>query len=188
MKNITVYCGSSAGFDPEFREIAFELGTFMADRQIGLVYGGAKIGLMGAVADGVLAGKGSVTGVIPGFLKTVEVVHEGLTALIVVENMHERKLKMHELCDGVITLPGGFGTMEEYFEVLTWGQLGLHSKPTGLLNCKGFYDPLLELATTMVKSGFLKQQNRDLMLVAAEIPVLVNMMENYMAPVVKKWL
>lgn len=188
MKSITVFCGSSQGFDPKYMHLAFNLGAYLAESQIGLVYGGAKIGLMGAVADGALSKKGSVIGVIPDFLKTKEVAHEGLTELIVVESMHVRKLKMAELCDGVIALPGGFGTMEEYFEMLTWGQLGLHEKPIALLNTHSFYDPLIKLADAMVSSGFLKQANRDLMLSANEIPALLKLMQSYNPPSITKWL
>lgn len=188
MKSITVFCGSSQGFDPAFIHLAFNLGAYLAESQISLIYGGAKIGLMGALADGALSKNGNVIGVIPDFLKTKEVAHEGLTELIVVESMHIRKLKMAELCDGVIALPGGFGTMEEYFEMLTWGQLGLHKKPIALLNTNNFYDPLIALADSMVGAGFLKQENRNLMLLANEIPVLIEMMQSYNPPTITKWL
>lgn len=168
--------------------IAYNLGVTLADSGINLVYGGAKIGLMGAVADGALSKNGKVTGVIPGFLQTKEVAHEGLTELIVVDSMQTRKLKMSELSDGVIALPGGFGTMEEYFEMLTWGQLGLHKKPVALLNTNSFYDPLLTLADSMVTAGFLKQANRNLMLSATEIVPLLELMVSYNPPIVTKWL
>lgn len=188
MKSITVFCGSSQGLDPAYMKLAFNLGAYLADSQITVIYGGAKIGLMGAVADGALSKNGTVIGVIPDFLKTKEVAHEGLTELIVVGSMHIRKLKMAELCDGVIALPGGFGTMEEYFEMLTWGQLGLHKKPIALLNTYNFYDPLIELADSMVRAGFLKQGNRDLMISTSEIPVLIEMMRSYNPPNITKWL
>ncbi|WP_460640373.1 LOG family protein [Larkinella harenae] len=188
MKAITVFCGSSPGFDPQLMKSAYQLGEILASSSIMLVYGGAKVGLMGAVADGCLSYKGRVIGVLPKFLQTKEVAHEALTELIWVESMHERKLKMHELSDGVITLPGGYGTLEEYFEMLTWGQLGLHKKPVALLNVNNFYDGLLALADTMVQTGLLKQVNRDMMLVSDDIDHLLNQMKNYTAPAVGKWL
>ncbi|HET8809811.1 MAG TPA: TIGR00730 family Rossman fold protein, partial [Flavobacteriaceae bacterium] len=143
--SIAVFCGSSVGNDPKISEDAYELGKIMAQRKITLIYGGSKLGLMGQVAKGVLENGGKAIGVIPGFLKTKEVAHEGLTELIVTKNMHDRKLKMQELSDGMIALPGGFGTMEEFFEILTWAQLGLHQKPIGLLNSASFYDDLLRM-------------------------------------------
>src|SRR5690606_15661454 len=138
MNNIVVFCGSSIGTDRVYEEQAFLLGKTLAEASLGLVYGGAKVGLMGAVADGALGHGGKVVGVLPRFLQTREIAHDGLTELFIVETMHERKTKMNELCDGIIALPGGFGTMEEFFEMLTWGQLGLHQKPVGLLNTDGF--------------------------------------------------
>jgi len=188
MKSITVYCGSSAGTDPIYINEAFRLGVYLAEEGIELIYGGAKVGLMGAVADGALSAKGQVTGVIPGFLKTSELAHEGLTRQIEVETMHERKLKMNELADGIIALPGGFGTMEEYFEMLTWGQLGLHKKPVGLLNTNGFYDSLIRMADEMVSAGFLKPGNRDLMLSGTEIAGLISSMKHYEPPLITKWI
>lgn len=188
MKAITVFCGSSAGINPEYKALAFELGQELAFRDITLVYGGAKIGLMGAVADGALSESGKVIGVLPEFLQKKEITHTGLTQLILVDSMHERKLKMYELSDGVIALPGGFGTMEEYFEMLTWGQLGLHKNPIALLNVHGFYDGLLAFADTMAVTGFLKPENRGLMLADTSIPGLLLQMENYNPPVVTKWI
>lgn len=154
IKNIAVYCGSSPGFDPFFMNAAFELGEYLGSQQIGLVYGGASVGLMGAVANGCLSKNGSVTGVLPNFLKNKEIEHSGLGKLILVESMHERKLKMFDLSDAFIVLPGGFGTMEEFFEVVTWSQLGLHHKPIIILNWRGFYNPLLTLMQNMMDSGF----------------------------------
>ena len=145
MKRIAVYCGSSPGTNVFYKSQALAVGKTLAKNKFGLVYGGAKIGLMGAVADGVLKSGGEVIGVLPIFLQSKEVAHENLTELILVKTMHERKTKMNELCDGVIALPGGFGTLEELFEMLTWSQLGLHKKPIGLLNTKGFYNPLITL-------------------------------------------
>jgi uncharacterized protein (TIGR00730 family) len=187
-QRITVFCGSSAGLDPQLISAAFELGEAFANSGIGLVYGGAKVGLMGAVADGCLSRKGSVIGVLPGFLQHKEIAHEGLTELILVESMHERKQRMHELSDAAIALPGGFGTLEEYFEMLTWAQLGLHRKPIGLLNWNGFYDGLLALADTMVETGMLKPANRAMMLAAANWSDLLAQMQNYAPPEVGKWL
>jgi uncharacterized protein (TIGR00730 family) len=188
MKRIAVYCGSSSGTDANFKAQATLLGQTLAKRDIGLVYGGAKVGLMGAVADGVLQAGGKVIGVLPDFLRSKEIAHGGLTELILVESMHERKTKMNELCDGVIALPGGFGTMEEFFEMLTWAQLGLHQKPVALLNIDHFYDALLTFVQTMVDKGFLKEINRTMLLVSHDIDDLLDKMDNYVAPAVGKWI
>lgn len=188
MKRITVFCGSSAGKKGKYREEAFLLGKILAQNNIGVVYGGAKIGLMGAVADGALSEKGEVIGVIPDFLQTKEVAHNKLTEMIVVGSMHERKLKMHDLADGFIALPGGFGTMEELFEILTWGQLGLHKKPVGLLNMENFYQPLLDMLSKMTEQDFLKDINREMLLSDTNINNLLNKMEEYQAPETPKWL
>ncbi len=188
MKRITVFCGSSAGNNGKYREEAFLLGKILAQKNIGVVYGGAKIGLMGAVADGALSEAGEVIGVIPDFLKTKEVAHTELSEMIVVESMHERKLKMHDLADGFIALPGGFGTMEELFEILTWGQLGLHKKPVGLLNMENFYQPLLNMLSQMTEQNFLKDINRDMLLSDDSIDKLLTKMEQYQAPETPKWL
>ena len=146
------------------------------------------MGLMGALADGALQNGGQVTGVIPYFLKVKEVVHETITELITVETMHERKLKMQELCDGVITMPGGWGTMEELFEMLTWGQLGLHNKPIGLLNVNGYYDALKALCDTMVQEGFLNEYTNTMLLTNESIEELLEQMEAYVAPEAPAWL
>ncbi len=188
MNNIAIYCGSSTGNNKRYEQQAYKLGKTLAIKNTGIVYGGAKIGLMGAVANGALDNKGEVIGVMPHFLKSKEVAHEGLTQLILVDTMHERKTKMHELSDGVIALPGGFGTMEELFEMLTWGQLGLHRKPMALLNINGFYDPLLHLANTMTETGFLKEENRIMLLADANIDALLQKMDEYQPPAVTKWL
>ncbi|WP_224996580.1 TIGR00730 family Rossman fold protein [Cesiribacter sp. SM1] len=188
MKRITVFCGSSFGTEKVFEEQAFLLGQYLAKKGIGLVYGGAKVGLMGAVADGALSVGGEVTGVLPNFLKSKEIAHAELSELILVETMHERKMKMHELSSGIIALPGGFGTLEELFEMTTWAQLGLHQKPIGLLNVSGFYDPLLEMTQNMVAKGFLKDVNHKMLLVSAEIEDLIHQMEHYKAPEVPKWI
>jgi uncharacterized protein (TIGR00730 family) len=188
MKRVTVFCGSSFGTDKEYEEQAYLLGKTLAEKGIGLIYGGANVGLMGAVANGALAHNGEVIGVLPHFLQNKEIAHEGLTELVLVETMHERKTKMNELTDGVITLPGGFGTIEEFFEMLTWAQLGLHRKPIGILNINGFYDELLALVETMVTKGFLKSVNRDMLLTSDNIEDLLSKMSGYEAPAVSKWI
>jgi uncharacterized protein (TIGR00730 family) len=188
MKNLTVFCGSSYGNDTVYKEQSFALGAYLANQNIGLVYGGAKVGLMGAVAQGVLENGGEVVGVLPNFLRTKEVAHEDLTELILVETMHERKMKMHELSDGAIALAGGFGTFEELFEILTWGQLGLHEKPVGLLNTNGFYDHLILMVKTMVREGFLKESNEKMLLVETDFQLLIEDMKNYQAPKIAKWI
>ncbi len=188
MKRITVFCGSSAGKNGKYREEAFLLGKILAQKNIGVVYGGAKIGLMGAVADGALSEKGEVIGVIPDFLQTKEVAHNELTEMIVVGSMHERKLKMHDLADGFIALPGGFGTMEELFEISTWGQLGLHKNPIGLYNIENFYQPLLDMLSQMTEQNFLKDINREMLLSDENIQNLLAKMENYQAPETPKWI
>ena len=179
MKSIVVFCGSSDGYNECYREAAYALGSFLASRGTRVVYGGAKIGLMGALADGVLNNNGKITGVIPEFLKTKEVAHERLSELIIVNTMHERKLKMHELSDGIIALPGGWGTMEELFEMLTWGQLGLHRKPVGLLNVNGYYEALKALTDNMVSEGFLSEFVNSSLLISNSMEELISEMENY---------
>ena len=161
MKSISVFCGSSEGNDEEIINEAYKLGGILAEQNITLVYGGAKIGVMGAVAQGVVDKKGKTIGVIPMFLKTKEIVHTELTELITTDNMHDRKVIMYEKSDGFIIIPGGFGTMDEFFEIATWGQLGLHAKPIGILNTNGYYDALIAQCKMMVSRGFLKQENLD---------------------------
>jgi uncharacterized protein (TIGR00730 family) len=188
MRSVCVFCGSSSGSNPLYAEAAFGLGKLMAGNKIRLIYGGAKVGLMGTVAEGVLQNGGEVTGVLPVFLSGKEIAHGGLTELILVESMHERKMKMSELADGFIALPGGMGTMEELCEILTWSQLGLHHKPAGVLNVNGYYDFLLQLFENMVKEGFLKEKHHQMLLQAPEADVLLTQMKQYQAPEVKKWL
>lgn len=188
MKNITVFCGSSFGTNEVFREQAELLGRTLAKENIGLVYGGANVGLMGAVADGALSENGTVIGVLPNFLRSKEIAHLGLTELFVVESMYERKTKMNDLCDGVIALPGGFGTLGELFEMLTWSQLGLHKKPIAILNINGFYDSLIQLTETMIEKGLLKDVNQKMLLVSDNIPDLLEKMKNYIPPTVGKWI
>lgn len=188
MKRITVFCGSSFGTDKIYKEQAALLGKTLAQQNIELVYGGANVGLMGAVADGILNEGGKAIGVLPNFLRSKEIAHLGLTELIVVESMHERKTKMNDLCDGVIALPGGFGTLEELFEMLTWGQLGLHKKPIGILNINGFYDSLIELTKVMVEKDLLKPVNQKMLLVSDTIEDLLHQMRNYVPPTTGKWI
>lgn len=188
MKRITVFCASSFGTEKIYEEKAIALGKTLAEQNIELVYGGANVGLMGAVADGALHAGGKVIGVLPNFLRSKEIAHLGLTELILVESMHERKTKMNDLCDGVIALPGGFGTLEELFEMLTWAQLGLHKKPIAILNVNGFYDALITLLQTMTEKGLLKEVNREMLLVSDNIDDLLDQMKNYVAPTVGKWI
>jgi uncharacterized protein (TIGR00730 family) len=188
MKRITVFCGSSFGTDEIYKQQATLLGETLAKQDIELVYGGANVGLMGAVADGVLNNGGKVIGVLPNFLRSKEIAHLGLTELILVESMHERKTKMNDICDGVIALPGGFGTLEELFEMVTWAQLGLHKKPIAILNINGFYDSLIQLTEVMVSKGLLKDVNQQMLLVSDNIDDLLHKMNNYQAPTVGKWI
>ncbi len=181
MKSICVYCGSNFNGDPILQKAIEDLAFILADQQITLVYGGGSVGVMGVLANKVLEQQGQVIGVIPQFLMDKEVGHKGLTQLVVTENMHQRKQKMADLCDGFIILPGGFGTLEEFFEVLTWLQLGLHAKPIGVLNVNGFYDPLFQQMDVMVQHRFLKQVNRDLVFNETEASVLVEKMKNFTA-------
>ena len=182
LNKICVFCGSSEGNDSEIYQAAISLGKAFVENNITLVYGAAKIGIMGAVAKSVLEGNGTVVGIIPGFLKKKEVVHLGLTELITTKNMHERKMKMQELSDGFIALPGGFGTLEELFEIITWLQLGLHSKPIGLLNTNGFYDDLIKLIENMVKKKFVSSENYQLLLVDTQIDSLLEKMRRFKQP------
>lgn len=188
MKNVCVYCGSSPGLLPEYCESGRELGHEMAARGLGLVYGGASIGVMGAVADGVLERGGKVTGVIPHSLATREVSHSGLDELIVVASMHERKAKMAELSDGFIALPGGWGTFEEIFEMLTWAQLGFHEKPCGLLNVASYYDRLFAFLENAIEQKFVKEEYRPMIMMDDAPGALLNRFDTYRAPKVKKWI
>jgi uncharacterized protein (TIGR00730 family) len=165
IRRVCVYCGSSSGFDPVYREAAKALGIELARRRIGLVYGGGNIGLMGALADAVLAGGGEVIGIIPHHLAALEVAHRGLTSLVAVDSMHARKHQMAALADAFIALPGGIGTAEELLEVLTWLQLGLHAKPIALLDSNGYFAHLLAFLDHMTSSGFLKEEHRAMLIV-----------------------
>lgn len=186
--SLAVFCASSEGVDKIIYEEAYEVGVFLAHNKIELIYGGSKLGLMGQVSRGVLDNNGSVTGVIPDFLKTREVVHTGLTTLITTRDMHQRKLKMHDLSDGFIALPGGFGTLEELFEILTWAQLGLHKKPIGILNSNGYYDDLLEMMEKMVRKALLKEEYMNLVLVSDNFQELYEKMLRFKPMPVPKWM
>lgn len=188
MNNIAVFCGSSLGTDKELIESTYNLGKTLAHKDITLVYGGARIGLMGKVAQGCLDNNGSVIGIIPEFLQTREIVSNDLTELITTKNMHDRKVIMYEKSDGFIIIPGGFGTMDEFFEISTWGQLGLHSKPIGILNTNGFYDDLLKQGQKMVDKGFLQQANLDAILVSETIEGLLQKMTNFKPLPKPEWL
>lgn len=187
MKSICVYCASSLGNNPYFAEQAFELGQTLAEHGIDVIYGGAKVGLMGKVADGAKSKNGKVFGIIPEFLAAKEIKHDHLDELIVVQTMHERKALMQEKSDGFIALPGGFGAMEELFEILTWGQLGLHKKPIGILNLEGYYDALIQLVETMIQKGLLKSEYKEMLLVSDSIDDLISQMNLYEVPFVTKW-
>ncbi|QKJ30078.1 TIGR00730 family Rossman fold protein [Mucilaginibacter mali] len=187
MKAICVFCGANFNGDPVLKEAVEQLATVMAARDIALVFGGGKVGVMGLIADTMIANGGKTIGVIPQFLMDKEVGHTGLTELHIVENMHQRKQMMNDLCDGIIMLPGGFGTLEEFFEVLTWLQLGLHQHPVGVLNVNGFYDNLLKQMDVMVEQRFLKQANRDLVITSADPVELVSLMSNFIAKPDEVW-
>ncbi len=187
MKSIAVYCGSSKGINGVYKEDTEALGKLLARKKIAVIYGGGKVGLMGVLADAVLGAGGKITGVIPSFLKTKEVAHADLSELICVDTMHERKALIDKMSDGVIALAGGFGTMDELFEMLTWGQLGLHQKPVGLLNTNGFFSHILLAIEKMVSEGFLNKANREMLLVSENIEDLLLQMENYQALSVPKW-
>ena len=174
LTTIAVFCGSQLGLHPGYREAAVELGHLLGERSIELVYGGAKVGLMGALADAALEYGGQVTGVIPETLKEKELAHPGLSELYVVASMHERKAMMERLSQGFIALPGGIGTLEEIFEILTWAQLGLHHKPCGLLNTAGYYDGLISFLRTMGHQGFLKELFEKRLLLKGQPSVLLD--------------
>ncbi|HWZ13801.1 MAG TPA: TIGR00730 family Rossman fold protein [Mucilaginibacter sp.] len=178
MKSICVFCGANFNGDPVLKQTLEQLAEVMVSRGMDLVYGGGRVGVMGLLADEVLRRGGKVTGIIPQFLMDKEVGHTGLTELHIVKNMHERKQLMNDLCDGIVTLPGGLGTLEEFFEVLTWLMLGIHEKPVGLLNINGFYDHLLMQMDLMVEQRFLKPGNRNLLITSTDAIELIDLMEN----------
>jgi len=182
MKKIVVFCGSSLGFNPVYKEAAIELGNYFAKNKIGLVYGGGKIGMMGVLANTILRHKGDVIGVIPKLLEKEEVVHAGVEEMIVCKKMSDRKVIMSKLIDGYITLPGGFGTLDELFEALTLNQLHIEQKPVGLLNTNGFFDAVLLQLDRMVEEGYLKQENRKMLLVETSVNELMQKMNTYKTP------
>ena len=188
MKRVCVFCGSNPGINPAYAAAARELGAALAERGIGLVYGGGKVGLMGAMADSALAAGGEVIGVIPEALFAKEVGHTGLTDLRVVPSMHDRKGMMGDLAHAFITLPGGVGTMEEFFGVLTWAQLGLHRKPCGLLNVDGYYDRLLGLFDSFISERFARPEHRDIVLAERDIAPLLDRMAAYEPPLLTRWI
>ncbi|TYZ06065.1 TIGR00730 family Rossman fold protein [Hymenobacter lutimineralis] len=188
MKSVAVYCGASSGSNQLFTDQARLMGRILAERNLTLVYGGGRVGLMGTIADSVLEHGGQAIGVIPDFLADKELAHIGLTQLHVVTSMHERKLKMAELAEGFVAMPGGYGTLEELFEVLTWGQLGLHKKPVAVLNVAGYYDHLLRALDHMADEELLRRENRSQLLQAADPAALLDQMDRWQPIDVEKWL
>lgn len=188
LKTLCVFCGSSAGFNPIHSEVATTFGELLAEEGIELIYGGGSVGLMGALADAVLGAGGRVIGVIPRFLATRELLHTGVTQMQLTDTMHERKGLMSELSDAFVALPGGLGTFEELFEVLTWAQLGLHDKPIGLLNIAGYFDPLLGMIDRAIADGFCRQEHRRLFVVDDNAVQLLQQMKAHQPPTVTKWI
>lgn len=188
IKNICVYCGSSPGKNPAYSLAARSLAKAMCERGIGLVYGGAAIGVMGAIANAVLEGGGEAIGVIPRSLAVKEVAHTNLTELHVVASMHERKAMMAELANGFIALPGGWGTLEEIFEILTWAQLGFHNKPCALLNIEGYYDNLFRFLENSFEQEFVNPLYRPMLIEAQDSEELLDQFATYRAPKVRKWM
>jgi uncharacterized protein (TIGR00730 family) len=187
--NICVFCGSSKGNKAVYAEAATALGAALAARNMGLVYGGGKVGLMGIVANSVMQNGGTVTGIIPHFLNSKEgIAFDAITEVQVVDSMHERKMRMHELSNGVVAMPGGYGTLDELFEILTWAQLGLHTQPVGLLNVNNYFTPLVTMLDNMVTEGFLSTKNRSMLLVSDTPDDLLDQMAAYIAPDTEKWL
>jgi uncharacterized protein (TIGR00730 family) len=188
MKNITVFCGSNSGFRADYAEAAQNLARLFVQNNIRLVYGGGNVGLMGIIADEVMRRGGEVVGIIPESLDRKEVGHRGITELRVVESMHERKAQMAELADGFIAMPGGIGTFEEFFEILTWAQLGFHDKPCAILNIAGYYDGLLALCDNAVSEGFLRPAHRQLIIEDSDPEILLEKMRNLKPVPVEKWI
>ena len=188
MTRICVFCGSNVGEDDAYRQSAAELGTLLTQHNAGLVFGGGSVGLMGVVADAVLAAGGEVIGVIPQMLATKELLHTGVLDMRCVANMHERKALMAELSDAFIALPGGYGTFEELFEVITWAQLGMHRKNIGLLNVAGYFDPLVRLIDHAIQESFIKPAHRDLIVVEERPDVLLRRLAEHELPSVRKWM
>ncbi|APA04269.1 MULTISPECIES: LOG family protein [Bacillus] len=188
MKTICVFAGSNPGVNEEYKRKAAELGEYMAEQGIGLVYGGSRVGLMGTVADALMAGGGKAVGVMPSGLFSGEIVHQNLTELIEVSGMHERKAKMSELADGYIAMPGGFGTYEELFEVLCWAQIGIHQKPIGLYNVNGYFEPMMKMVKYSIQEGFSNESHLKLIHSSSRPDELIEQMNNYSYPILqKKW-
>lgn len=187
-KRICIFCGSSPGHDPAHLAAAREAGRALARRGLGLVYGGGSVGLMGAVADAALGEGGEVVGVIPKALQLREVAHAGLTSLHVVSSMHERKARMAELAHAFVALPGGMGTLEEFAEILTWAQLGLHAKPCGLLDVSGYYRPLVHFLDRAVEEGFVRPEHRELVLVDESFEALLDRFDSWRPPAIERWI
>ena len=188
MKRVLVFCGSSPGIRPEYTEAAAELGRLLAERQLGLVYGAASVGVMGAIADATLAAGGEAIGVIPTRLVEAEIAHAGLTELRVVDTMHERKALMSELSDAVIVLPGGIGTLDEFFELFTWTQLGLSQLPLGILNVAGYWDPLLQFLEHLVNERFLREEHLATLIVSRDPGALLDELAAHRPRMLDKWL
>ena len=188
MQSVCVFCGSSTGTDPAYAEAARSLGRTLAEANVRLVFGGGHVGLMGIISNAVIDAGGEAIGVIPHFLVERELAHDGLSDLRIVDTMHERKAMMSDLSEGFIALPGGTGTLEEFFEVLTWAQLGEHRKPCGLLNVAGYYAPLITIFDHMVHKGFLSAFNRSIVLVESEPAALIQRLEDYEPPAKTKWI
>lgn len=188
VRSVCVFCGASTGVNPAYREAAIALGQAIAERGLTLVYGGGAVGLMGIVADAAMAAGGEVIGIIPEALKNAEIGHTGLTRLEVVDGMHARKARMAELSDAFVALPGGLGTLEELFEVWTWGQLGYHAKPLGLLDVNGFYSKLGSFLDHVVEEGFVRPQHRAMLQLADSPAELLDAMDSFEAPVLPKWV
>ncbi|MBT8317541.1 MAG: TIGR00730 family Rossman fold protein [Lutibacter sp.] len=186
MKKVAVFCGSSLGFNEVYKNDAIKLANHFTKNNIGLVYGGGKIGMMGILADTMLEQEGEVIGVIPGLLRHEEVAHTKITEMIVTKTMSKRKVKISKIVDGYIALPGGFGTLDEIFEALTLGQLGIEQKPVGLLNTNGFFDNLIAQLDVMVTEGYLKQSNKDMLIISNSVETLCDLMSNYKAPIMTK--
>src|SRR5262245_12853359 len=188
MNRICIFCGSSTGFRPLYADVARAMGRALTQRRLGLVYGGGCVGLMGTIADAVMQDGGQVIGVIPQALVERELAHGDVTEMIVVHSMHERKAKMAELSSGFIAMPGGYGTFEEFCEIITWAQLGLHRKPCGILNVDGYYDPLLTLFDQAVAEGFVHATNRQLVIEGTDPDRLLDMLAEYTPPQTIKWI
>jgi uncharacterized protein (TIGR00730 family) len=188
IRRLAIFCGSNPGARPEYVESARSLGRLLCEREIGIVYGGSSVGLMAALADAMLDDFGDVIGVIPRMLVEREVANKALTDLRIVESMHERKAMMAELADGFIALPGGIGTLEEFFEIWTWAQLGMHEKPCGLLNVVGYFDPLLQFLDRAVAEKFVRDVHRKMVIVESDPVVLLSRFEAYEPPRVVKWI